>query len=103
MFCLLFCRSSFLLLYKLSISVFSVLFLIVGLCVIFRIVSFDFIRISFICSIVGSLSFKESNLFYTSTLKGVVNFSNTVRSTLSGFVFGFSLVLFIFCVFLLFL
>ena len=49
----------------------------------------DSLRISFIFSIVGSLSFKVSSLFFDFILKEVTDFSITVtvRSNLSGFCF----------------
>ena len=59
-----FCCSSSLFLYKLSVYVSSVLFLNMDFCVSFCMVSIDFLRILFIFSKVGSLSFKASNLFY---------------------------------------
>ena len=83
---------------QLSISVSSVIFLIVDFRVLFCMVSTDSVRISFSFFIVGSLSFKESNLFVfflKSILKGV---ANTLRSNLSGFCFWifFSLINFLF-------
>ena len=78
---------SFLFLSKFSISVSSILFLIVDFCVLFCIVSVGSFRILFIYSIDGSSSFRVPNLFFSSILKGVANFSNTLRFNLSGFCF----------------
>ena len=64
---------------KFSISVSSVLFLNVDFCVLFCTVSIDFVRISFIFSIVGSSSLKASNLVFTSIMKGVADFFLTLR------------------------
>ena len=58
-----FCRNSFLFLSKLSMSVPSILFLIVDFCVLFYMVSIDYLRILFIFFVEGSWSFRMSNLF----------------------------------------
>ena len=50
-------------------------------------VSVDSLRIVFIFSIDGSSFFRVSNLFYSSILDGVANFSNTLRSNLCDFCF----------------
>ena len=82
-------------LFKLSVSI---LFLIVGFCILFCMVFIDSLRIVFMFSIDGSSSLRVSNLFSYSILKGVANFSNTLRSNLSGFCFWifFSLISFVF-------
>ena len=80
MFCLFFCLNSFLFLSKFSISVSSILFSVVDFCVWFCMVSIASLRTVFIFSIDGSSSFRVSNLFFSSILKGVANFSNTLRS-----------------------
>ena len=76
----LFGLNSFLFLSKLSISVSSILFSVVDFCVWFCMVSIASLRTVFIFSIDGSSSFRVSNLFFSSILKGVTNFSNTLRS-----------------------
>ena len=75
-----FCLNSFLFLSKFSISVSSILFSVVDFCVWFCMVSIASLRTVFIFSIDGSSSFRVSNLFFSSILKGVTNFSNTLRS-----------------------
>ena len=65
----------------------SILFLTVDFCVLFCIVSIDSLRIVFIFSIDGSSSFRVSDLFFSSILKGGANFSNTLWSDLCGFCF----------------
>ena len=82
-----FCLNSFLFLSKFSISVSSILFLFVDFCVWFCMVSIASLRTVFIFSIDGSSSFRMSNLFFSSILKGVTNFSNTLRSNRQGFCF----------------
>ena len=82
-----FCRNSFLFFSRFSISVSSILFLTVDFCVLFCMVSIDSLRIVFIFSIGGFSSFRVSNLFFSSVLKGVANFSNILRSDLCGFCF----------------
>ena len=57
------------------------------ICVSSCMVSIDSFRTVLIFSIVGSLPFKESNLFYNFILKGVTDIFNTLRSNLSGFCF----------------
>ena len=91
-----FCRNSFLLLSKLSVSVSSMLFLIVNFWVLFCMVPIDSLRILFIFSINGSGY--QICFFLSSVLKGVANFSSTRRSNLSGFCFWifFSLINFLF-------
>ena len=46
----------------------------------FFMVSIASLRTVFIFSIDGSSSFRVSNRFFSSILKGVINFSNTLRS-----------------------
>ena len=79
-FVLFFGLNSFLFLSKFSISVSSILFSIVDFCVWFCMVSIDSLRTVFIFSIDGSSSFRVLNLLFSSILKGVANFSNTLRS-----------------------
>ena len=59
-----FYRNSFIFISEHSIFASPVIFLVVDFCVLFCMVSIDFARIVFLFSIVGSSSFKPSNLWF---------------------------------------